>query len=227
MIVSSRDKTCYLLELTDIARGDVPNAFQMHLNSIKLIVDWAKEYVCQPHPQLGRPGSVCSFVPVSMKKGLFFLSVYPAEGLEENTAYDFLLKYRDFFLELKPVIGDDAVFKTFLILFPYLPKEPSPKFIAHLQQRLKMEFVKHGWMIGEFHSGSPQKTGLWNENFYPLYSPIPLLVIRYLVPNDFYSLSDQKEFVTLYLQKCRDKIPEKLVNLVKEACIKFDINYPI
>ncbi|WP_445302467.1 DUF6875 domain-containing protein [Microcoleus sp. K4-B3] len=77
--------------------------------------------------------------------------------------------------------SEDAVFKTFLILFPYLPKESAPKFIDNLQQRLKADFVNYGLMIGEFHFGPPKKTGLWNENFYPLFSPIPLLVIRYLV----------------------------------------------
>lgn len=112
-------------------------------------------------------------------------------------------------------------------MFPYLPKESAPKFIDNLQQRLKADFVNYGLMIGEFHFGSPKKTGLWNENFYPLFSPIPLLVIRYLVPNDFYFLLQKREFIISYLEKFRDKIPEKLESLVKECCIKFDINCPI
>jgi len=97
MIIFSRNKDCYLFELTDIDRGDVSNEFQIHLNSLTMIVDWAKEYLCHPHPQLGRTGPVCPFVPTSMKKVLFFLTVYPEDDLEENKAYDFIIKYRDFF----------------------------------------------------------------------------------------------------------------------------------
>lgn len=112
-------------------------------------------------------------------------------------------------------------------MFPYLPKESAPKFIDHLQQRLKADFVNYGLMIGEFHFSPSKKTGIWNENFYPLFSPIPLLVIRYLVPNAFYFLWVKIEFFISYLEKFRDKIPEKLESLVKECCIKFDINCPI
>jgi hypothetical protein len=162
-----------------------------------------------------------------MKKGLFFLTVYPADDLEDNKAYDILIKYRDLFLEFEPVTGEDAIFKTFLILFPYLPKELAPNFIDRLQQRLKIDFVNSGLMIGEFHFGPPKKTGLWNENFYPLYSPIPLLVIRSLVPNDFYFLTNQKQFVISYIEKFRNHVPAKLESLVRETCIKFEINCPI
>lgn len=112
-------------------------------------------------------------------------------------------------------------------MFPYLPKESAPKFIDHLQQRLKADFVNYGLMIEEFHFSPSKKTGIWNENFYPLFSPIALLVIRYLVPNAFYFLLVKIEFFISYLEKFRDKIPEKLESLVKECCIKFDINCPI
>jgi hypothetical protein len=185
MIIRSKDLTCYLLELTDIESGDVPDVFCMHLNSLKLIVDWAKEYLCNPHSQLGRPGPVCPFVAPSIKKDIFLLSVYPGDDIDENIGYNFMIQYRNLFLELEPVTNDDAIFKTFLILFPYLPKETSPNSIEDLHQRLKPHFVNHGLMLGEFHFGPPAATGLWNKNFHPLYSPIPLLVIRYLVPNDF------------------------------------------
>ena len=108
-----------------------------------------------------------------MEKGLFFLTVYPDDNLGENQGYDFVLKYRNFFLEFEPLISNDAdiIFKTFVILFPYFLKETALKSIDELQQRLKPDFIQDGLMIGEFHFGPPKSTGLWNKDFYPLYSP--------------------------------------------------------
>jgi len=67
--------------------------------------------------------------------------------------------------------------------------------------------------------GPPKSTGLWNKDFYPLYSPVPLLAIRYLVPNDFSFLTSKKDFVISYLTRFSDKIPKKLEPLIQEKRI--------
>ena len=45
-----------------------------------------------------------------------------------------------------------------------------------------------GMMIGEFHA-SNNASGLRNDNFFPLRTPYPCLVMRYMVPGDFAFMS--------------------------------------
>ena len=80
-----------------------------------------------------------------------------------------------------------------------------PELIDGTKQALKPEFVRSGLMLGEFHADNRQP-GLHNEEFHPLRSPVPMLVMRQMVPSDFAFLSRAEdspaarmEFLTAYL----------------------------
>ena len=82
---------------------------------------------------------------------------------------------------------------------------------------LKREDVRKGLMIGEFHDGPPPKPGLWNPDFRPLRSPVPLLAIRHMVPTDFPFLRDDDTTVAAYLQRFGDRVPTHLREHVRAA----------
>lgn len=222
----SADPTCYLIELPDLEPDRVPDHLMNDLDCVTQIVAWAKDYLCHPHPELGREGPVCPFVPTSLTSCLFFIAVQRGRDLTQQDVYEVVMKYRDWFLELEPSEGREAQYKTILILFPDIPAEDAPKTIDATQIQLKPEFVAKGLMIGQFHQLPPHDSGLWNPDFRPLKSPVPLLAIRHMVPTDFPFLTRDRQFVASYLEIHGAHIPRKHLASVRELAIQFGLDLP-
>ncbi|HYW06750.1 MAG TPA: hypothetical protein VE913_07330, partial [Longimicrobium sp.] len=170
------------------------------------IVRWAMEYLCSPHPELGRAGAVCPFTSPSIRRNLFFLTVMRGADLGAAEVDDVVRRYRDWIMEMEPRDPRQAQYKTINILFPDVPRSAWSTLIEAAQERLKPEYVPHGIMIGEFHPGPPDKAALRNPAFRPLRSPLPLLSIRHMVPTDFAFLRDRADFMAAYLALHGDKI---------------------
>lgn len=134
--------------------------------------------------------------------------------------------YRDWFRELPPTSGPAAQFKTILLTLPDAPPEKVNAIVDATQRRLKPRYVPDGLMIGEFHDGPPDKGGLWNADFRPLRSPVPLLAIRHMVPSDFPFLADDPEFLSSYLQQFGDAVPAALRPRVAEAARALGLKVP-
>lgn len=215
-----------LVEVSDLAAEPSPAAIRGDLEALRRIVGWAESYLCQSHPKLGRPGPVCPYVQASMRRCTFLLAVCHRAGLDAESLEKTLLDYRDWFLRIEPREGNGAAFKTLLILFPDLDRAEVPRLIDRTQDRLKGEYVAQGLMIGEFHDGPPAKGGLWNPDFRPLASPLPMLVIRHMVATDFPFLKDERGFVLSYLDKFRDQIPPHLREEVIRVAFGFGIALP-
>ncbi|ODG98281.1 hypothetical protein A4S05_09865 [Nostoc sp. KVJ20] len=147
------------------------------------IMDWVKNFLGRPHPNLGRTGAVCPFVPLSLKSNTIRLAVIRTKDLYSEQLEDVVGRYRDIFLEMDLKEQELAINKAFLLIFPDVHIEDATKLIDSVQQKLKPLFVESGLMIGEFHKRN-DSPGLHNPNFRPLRSPIPLLAIRFMVEAD-------------------------------------------
>jgi hypothetical protein len=111
-----------------------------------------------------------------------------------------------------------------LILFPDLtPARPS--LIDKVQASLKPEFVANGLMIGQFHSDCSEPA-IWNRHFHPLRSPVPLLAIRYMVATDFPFLNQSCTWTGHYLRRFGREVPSRLETTVREAALRFGLDYP-
>jgi Cys-tRNA(Pro)/Cys-tRNA(Cys) deacylase len=64
-------------------------------------------------------------------------------------------------------------------------------------------------MVGEFHAAPPDKRGLWNPEFRPLWSPVPMLVIRHMVPTDVLFLKDDARLFREYARIYGGAVPER------------------
>jgi prolyl-tRNA editing enzyme YbaK/EbsC (Cys-tRNA(Pro) deacylase) len=220
------DSSLFLVEIPDLERDPPPERIMGDLEPLRRAVRWAEEYLCRSHPGLGREGPVCPFAQASMRKAFFFLAVCRGTEHAEDSVRTTLMKYRDWFLEIEPRSGGDAAFKTILVLFPDLPQESVPLLIDATQEALKGEYVAKGLMIGEFHAGPPQKAGLWNRDFRPLGSPVPMLVIRHMVPTDFGFLRHDKNLVSTYLERFENQIPAHVREEVVRVARGFGISMP-
>ena len=220
----SMDPTCYLIELADLEQDPLHDIVSHNLQPVTQTFDWAKDYLCNPHDELGREGPVCPFVPYSLASGLFFITLQRGRTLTRSDVFDTIMKYRDWFLEIEPREGKRSHYKAILVLFPDIPAEDAPQIIDTTQADLKPEFVAKGLMIGQFHQVPPQDSGLWNPDFRPLKSPVPLLAIRHMVPSDFPFLTKDRRFVTSYLEIYGNTIPKKQKEHVREVTLRYGID---
>ena len=168
--------------------------------ALRTNIEWCLEFLCNPHPDLGRVGPVCPFVELSIKKGLLWLTLaHTASGDIEHVRRT-VLRYKEIFLASDPIQGSDAIFKCILIVLPDVKSADAPDFVDGLQESLKAEFVECDLMLGEFHvkNNTPR---LWNSRFRPLRAPVPMLVIRHMVSTDLPFLVNGQRYIRSYLNR--------------------------
>lgn len=172
---------------------------------------WVKNFLAKPHPDLGRGGPVCPFLPRTLKLNTLRLVAIRGENLSQQQVEELVKGYRDIFLELDPQEGEEALYKSILLVFPDISIQETSNIIDDVQHNLKPFFVEAGLMIGEFHklNGTP---GLHNKNFRPLRSPLPMLAIRFMVEADLPFLQRRSDepllrikYLEAYLQH-QDKV---------------------
>jgi hypothetical protein len=225
MLIHPDHSSRYLIELSDFTTVPLHPIVERHYASLMQVVDWSHSYLSNPHPELGRKGPVCPFVQPSMQRRLYYMAVEERSSFTPNDIDALLMEYRNWFLTLSPDNGKNAQYKTILILFPNIKSEDIPTLIDETQARLKPQYVTKGIMIGEFHAGPPDKAGLWNPDFRPLYCPIPMLVIRHMVPTDFPFLKDTRTFIDAYMHTFGDSIPVSMRAGVIEQLEQFGIHH--
>lgn len=216
-----------LTPISDLYSEQAHPAIQRNRDAVDKILNWAREYLCRPHPDLGREGPVCPFVSRSLSRNLFFIAVYDRPDIDKHLIKKLLLAYRDRFVETEPKTGNDAIFKSFLVLFPNMPDEEATHLIDQSQQELITQFTPEGLMVGEFHPKPPDKRGLWNPNFRPLYCPVPLLAIRHMVNTDILFLKGNRDNVVDYLRIHGENVPRQMYKYVNEAVTRFGLDFPL
>ena len=215
-----------LVNVADLDNETLPAVFKRYRPAIDQVLRWSREYLSSPHPELGRKGPVCPFVAKALEKNLYFLSVYDKTRIEPEEVKELLLGFRDRFLEIEPRDGYDAIFKCILVLFPNLPIEDAPRIIDATQVDLIEQFTPFKTMIGEFHPGPPNKPGLWNQNFKPLFCPVPMLVIRHMVNTDILFLRGNRTNTMNYLKFFGNDVPKRFVHYANQAIDAFGIDHP-
>ncbi|MBD2783214.1 hypothetical protein ID858_05375 [Xenorhabdus sp. DI] len=181
--------------------SDVLSFNELNSNALKTTAQWCIDYLCKPHPELGRSGVVCPYSPISMKKETFWLTEIKTKGRTEEEIKKDIISLSYLFHKQEPRAGEETQFKTIVSIWDDIYSEED---ISRLHYEMKPIFLHAGLMLGEFFS-SCEKRGLRNSSFYPLRSPIPLLVVREMVEFDIAFLSDSIEYVKEYIRKYGDR----------------------
>jgi peroxiredoxin len=142
---------------------------------------YVRQFLSKPHPNLGRKGPVCPFVPTSLRKQTIHLAVIRGDVHVPSVVRMAMQKFCQLVADIKS--KRDRMYTCILLVFPDVSLEDAPRLIDGVQRLLKPEFVKRGLMLGEFHMRN-NVSGLRNKSFYPLRTPIPLLAMRHMVPTD-------------------------------------------
>lgn len=188
------------------------------LADLRQIATWAVDFLSAPHRRLGRRGPVCPYTRLSMDNNSFLLARAGGEN-DVRSIESTVDQYRRWFIELlEQIEGVREHLLTILVVLPGFDRTDSGPLDA-LQGRLKDAFVGEGLMVGQFHPRCAQ-SGLWNDDFRPLRSPVPLLAIRRMVSSDLPFLLDSASHVSAYLSRFAPEIPSHVRRLLVARLLK-------
>ena len=139
-------------------------------NALCAVADWIKTFVARPHRDLGRAGPVCPFVAVAWEHKTLWLAAERSAGRNALDVIKLIGSYKRLLLAAQPVDGDDANYKSIIIVFTDLPAAQAKDFFGALQQIGVPSYADDGLVMGPFYEGN-DGTALYNPNFRPFTSP--------------------------------------------------------
>jgi hypothetical protein len=168
-------------------------------------VAWISEFVARHDPRINRPGPVCPHIAGAMNRDLIWLVSIPTDGWSVDEAVEKGRYLADLYHALFTEPGE---FRggSLLAFFPGVPDEHAGAFIDAGHRRLRMEFIRRGLMLGEFHPAS-QVGSVRNPEFKVMRSPAPMFAVRALTTHDLMFLDtpqtaagDRLEYLEHYLR---------------------------
>ena len=189
-------QTTHLLGADDLA--DIGNASGLAVPdraALRAVSDWVTNFVARPHNDLGRDGSVCPFVPGSLERRTLFFVAEQIADLDVPDVVALMNDYKRLFLATPPNDGDDAIYKTIVVVFTDLRAERAGGlFNDVLEQLASPAYEADGIIFGPFYHGN-DGTALYNPSFRPFQSPVPFLFVRETVLSDWKFFVDDPELL--------------------------------
>jgi hypothetical protein len=171
------------------------------LHALHAIADWIKSFVIRPHKDLGRAGPVCPFVPGSLARGTLWLAPEKIADRNGPDVVELIAGYQRLFLDAQPTAGDDATYKSFVVLFTDLSADRAEEFFDDLLRHLAVpSYVDHGFVMGGFYQGN-EGTAIYNPDFRPFASPVPFLLVRQAVISDWKFFLDNEDWLKLWARR--------------------------
>jgi uncharacterized protein DUF6875 len=124
-------------------------------NALRAVADWTKTFVARPHRDLGRDGPVCPFVPLALEHATLWLAAERSAGRSTPDVIQLIDGYKQLLLGAKPVDGDDANYKSIVVVFTDLPAAQAKDFFGGLLQLIGVpSYVDDGLVMGPFYEGN-------------------------------------------------------------------------
>ncbi|MDR6226723.1 DUF6875 domain-containing protein [Desmospora profundinema] len=162
---------------------DEVKLFLSHQEALKKAYDYVVNFAAKPHPERGKPGAVCPFLPKAIKLDTIWMAVVDKQTPNREEIIGDLEHYIEWFKHINPLTGEERRYKSLILIFPGIGENEAPTLIDSIHQMYKRHLVYHELMIGDFHALSTTP-GLYNPTFYPLRSSVPMIAIRYLIEED-------------------------------------------
>jgi hypothetical protein len=200
---------------TNLFATDTNNAPDEHPRTEELR-RWTMEYLCQPHPDLGRPGPVCPYTGHAVTVRCLWAAFVEGDKIDKEFFTAVVDDMNDLFPLLPPEHEPDSKLKAVLTVFPDLTEFDN---LDAVQRSQKTRFVDKGLMLGQFYPGCTI-AGLHNPDFPALDSPLPLLAVRHMAPTDFAFLKTQRKWVDTYLEIFAPDIPRFLSHSMADKLVE-------
>ena len=190
----------YLLEdLEDVGRTS--ELAQSDRAALHAVADWIKTYVVEPHKDLGRTGTVCPFVPVSLERRTLWLAPERIADRDVPEVVELMNGYKRLLLDTRPTDGDDVIYNVIVVVFSDLPADRAQGvFDEVLQQLAVSSYVEDGILFGPYYEGN-EATAIYNSSFRPFQSPVPFLFVRHGVTGDWKFFLDNEDWLNLWARR--------------------------
>jgi hypothetical protein len=171
------------------------------LSALRSVANWIKTFVVKPHKDLGRPGTVCPFVPGSLERKVLWLAPEQIADRGEPDAIELVSGYKRLFLETQPTGGDDADYKVIVVVFTDLPADRAQGVFDNVLQDLAVpSYANGGILFGPYYEGN-EGTAIYNSRFRPFQSPVPFLFVRPTVVSDWKFFLDNEELLNSWARR--------------------------
>jgi hypothetical protein len=197
---SAQTTDLFLLEdLEDASR--TRTLAQSDVDALQAIADWIKAFVVKPHKDLGRAGTVCPFVPVSLEHQTLWLAPEHIADLDVPEVVELMSGYRRRLLDTRPTDGDDAIYNVIVVVFTDLPADRAQGVFDEVLEQLAVpSYAEDGILFGPYYEGN-EATAIYNSSFRPFQSPVPFLFVRHGVTGDWKFFLDDEEWLSLWARR--------------------------
>jgi hypothetical protein len=200
MAVTAEATNLFLLEdLEDVSR--TRELAQSDLDALQAVADWIRTFVARPHKDLGRAGPVCPFVPESLERETLWLAPEQIADRSVPDVVELISGYQRLFVDAQPTDGDDAIYKSFVVVFTDLPADRAQEFLDDVLEHLAVpSYAEDGFVMGGFYEGN-EGTAIYNPSFRPFTSPVPFLLVRQAVISDWKFFVDNEDWLNLWAHR--------------------------
>lgn len=174
------------------------------LDALRAVADWINTFVARPHKDLGRAGPVCPFVLGALERNTLWLAPEQIADRSVPDVVELINGYQRLFKDAQPTDGNDAIYKSFVVVFTDLLTDRAKAFFGAVLEHLAVpSYVKDGFVIGGFYEGN-EGTAIYNASFWPFTSPVPFLLVRQTVVGDWKFFLDNEDWLTLWARRYGD-----------------------
>jgi hypothetical protein len=171
------------------------------LEALRAVADWIRTYVVKPHKDLGRAGTVCPFVPVSLERKVLWLAPERIADREVPEVVELMNGYKRLLLGTRPTDGDDVIYNVIVVVFSDLPAGHAQGIFDDVVQQLAIpSYTEDGMLFGPYYEGN-EATAIYNSSFRPFQSPVPFLFVRHGVTSDWKFFLDDEEWLNLWAHR--------------------------
>jgi hypothetical protein len=193
-------QTLFLLEdLEDVGRTS--ELARSDLKALHAVADWIKTFVVKPHKDLGRAGTVCPFVPVSLERKTLWLVPEQIADRDVPEVVELMSGYKKLLLDTRPTEGADVIYNVIVVVFTDLSADRAQGVFAEVLQHLALpSYLEDEILFGPYYEGN-NGTAVYNSSFRPFQSPVPFLFVRHGVISDWKFFLDDEEWLNLWARR--------------------------
>jgi hypothetical protein len=151
-------------------------------DALAVLADWMAESPMSGHVDLGRAGVVCPFLKKAALADTLRIGISQARPGDEDAVFALIRGSFGAMREIPEPPGRERL-SAIVYGFPNCAMPDGVAMLGRVFKRHKYYSLARSVMMAFFHADSDAH-GLWNPDFRPMRSPMPVLGMRYMVEQD-------------------------------------------
>jgi hypothetical protein len=211
-------QTTNLFLLQDLENsGRTAELADSDLSALRAVADWIRTFVANPHRDLGRTGSVCPFVPEALDRKTLWFAPERVANLSAADVVHVVNRYKQHFLEARPVEGEGRDYKSIVMLFTDLPTDRAKDLFGEVLTQVAVpSYAKDGVVLGPFYK-SNEATAIHNRSFRPFTPPVPFLLMRHAVVGDWEFFLDNEDWLSVWARRFGESAVKALAERLRRT----------